>query len=146
MQNTDIYLHFNGRSEEAFKFYKSVFGGEFIVAQRYGEMAGSDKMNPADQGRMMHISLKITPTTTLMASDFPSTEDDGLRVGNNFHICLQAESEKEANKLFQSLSRDGKIEMPMNKTFWGAYFGMFEDKFGIHWMINYTFPQVEQKL
>ena len=142
MLNTDIYLHFNGQSEEAFKFYKSVFGGDFITAQRYKEMAGSDKMHAADQERMMHISLKLTAATTLMASDLPSAGDQSFHVGNNFHICLQAETEKEANRLFQSLAKDGKIEMPMNKTFWGAYFGMVEDKFGVHWMINFNYPQV----
>ena len=143
MLSTDIYLHFNGQSEDAFKFYKSLFGGEFIAAQRYKGMAGSDKMNPADQERMMHISLRITPSTVLMGSDLPS-DDQSLHGGNNFHICLQAESEKEANKFFQSLSKDGKIEMPMNKTFWGAYFGMCQDKFGIHWMINFTYSQPNQ--
>lgn len=112
MLNTDIYLHFNGQSEAAFQYYKSVFGGEFIVAQRYKDMTGSDKMNAADRERMMHISLKITPSTTLMASDLPSSDDQRFVAGNNFHICLQAETEKEADKLFQLLSRGGKIEMP----------------------------------
>lgn len=64
-----------------------------------------------------------------------------LKIGNNFHICMQAESEKEADRLFNALSAEGKIEMPMNKTFWGAYFGMCEDKFGLLWMINFTYPQ-----
>lgn len=144
MLNADIYLHFNGQSEEAFQFYKSVFGGDFITAQRYKDMMGGDKMNAADQERMMHISLKITPSTTLMGTDLPSSEDQNFRAGNNFHICLQAETEKEANKLFQSLSKAGKIEMPMSKTFWGAYFGMVEDKFGVHWMINFTYPPAKQ--
>ena len=138
MINTDIYLHFNGQCEEAFKFYQSVFGGEFILAQRYQDMAGSDKMSDADRERMMLISLRMTPATTLMGSDLPSTEDKNFRPGNNYHICLHAESEKGANNLFQALSRDGKVEMPMNKTFWGAYFGMAEDKFGIHRMISFT--------
>ena len=141
MLTTDIYLHFNGQSEAAFKFYQSAFGGDFITAQRYKEMAGSEKMNEADRDRMMHISLKITPSTTLMASDLPSSEDKTFRLGNNFHICLQAETEKEANKLFQLLSKGGKVEMPMNKTFWGAYFGMVEDKFGVHWKINFAYQK-----
>jgi PhnB protein len=141
MISTDIYLHFHGQAEEAFTFYKSVFGGEFIVAQRYREMVGSDKMIEKDRDRMMHISLKLTPGTTLMASDLPSSEDQNFHAGNNFHICLQAESEKEANALFKQLSKDGKIEMPMNKTFWGAYFGMVEDKFRVHWMINFNLQQ-----
>jgi PhnB protein len=101
-------------------------------------------MSAKDRERMMHISLKITPATTLMGSDLPSTEDQNFWAGNNFHICLQMESEKEANKLFQSLAKDGKIEMPMNRTFWGAYFGMVEDKFGVHWMINFTYPLTNQ--
>jgi PhnB protein len=145
MISTDIYLHFHGQAEAAFTFYKSVFGGEFIVAQRYREMVGSDKMIEKDRDRMMHISMKLTPGTTLMASDLPSSEDQNFQPGNNFHICLQAESEKEANALFKQLSKDGKIEMPMNKTFWGAYFGMVEDKFRVHWMINYNFPQTPNK-
>ncbi len=141
MQNVDIYLHFNGNSEAAFSFYKSIFGGEFIVAQRYRDMPGGDKMPPADQDKMMHISLKITPSTTLMASDLLAHDSNELRIGNNFHICLQADNEKEADKLFESLSADGKIEMPMNTTFWGAYFGMCKDKYGMLWMINYTYAQ-----
>ena len=107
-------------------------------------MAGSDKMNESDRDKMTHISLKITPATTLMGSDLPSSEDNNFRPGNNYHICLQAETEKEANKLFQTLSVDGKVEMPMNKTFWGAYFGMVEDKFGVHWMISFTYPKPNQ--
>lgn len=140
MLGTDIYLHFNGNSQEAFHFYKSVFGGEFITAQRFKDVPGGEKMNQETQERMMHISLKISPHTTLMATDMMGNEENELKFGNNFHICLQTDSEKEADKLFQSLSKDGKIEMPMNKTFWGAYFGMCQDKFGVLWMISYTFP------
>lgn len=141
MINTDIYLHFDGQCEKAFKFYQSSFGGDFIVAQRYKDMPGSDKMNVSDTERIMHISLKLTSATTLMGSDLPSGDDKNFRAGNNFHICIQTESEKEANQLFQKLSQDGKVEMPMNRTFWGAYFGMLEDKFGVHWMISFTNPQ-----
>ena len=141
MQNIDIYLHFNGNSEQAFLFYKSIFGGEFMAAQRYKDVPGGDKMAAEDQEKMIHISLKITPHTSLMASDNVASNQGSLREGNNFHICIQAGNEKEADKLFGALSKDGKIEMPMNKTFWGAYFGMCEDKFGILWMINFTYPQ-----
>ncbi|MBO9571221.1 MAG: VOC family protein [Chitinophagaceae bacterium] len=144
MQNIDIYLHFNGNSEQAFSFYRSVFGGEFIAAQRYRDMPGGDKMKAEDQEKMMHIAMNITPHTTLMGTDMLLKKDDDLKVGNNFHICIQAEDEKEANKLFQALSEDGKIEMPMNKTFWGAYFGMCQDKFGLFWMINFTFTQTQK--
>jgi len=140
MQGTDIYLHFKGNSYEAFSFYKSVFGGEFITAQRFKEVPGGEKMDQGTQEKMMHISLKISPHTTLMATDRMGKEENELIFGNNFHICLQADSEKEADQLFRALSKEGKIEMPMNKTFWGAWFGMCQDKFGILWMINYTFP------
>jgi PhnB protein len=140
MQGTDIYLHFKGNSEEAFSFYKSIFGGEFITAQRFKDVPGGEKMDQDTRERMIHISLKISPHTTLMATDMMGNEENELKIGNNFHICLQTDGEKEADKLFNSLSNEGKIEMPMSKTFWGAYFGMCQDKFGILWMINYTFP------
>ena len=141
MQGTDIYLHFKGNSEEAFTFYRTVFGGEFITAQRFKDMPGGDKMSAANQEKMIHISLKIAPHTTLMATDTMEKEEGELNFGNNIHICLQADNEKEADKLFNALSKEGKIEMPMNKTFWGAYFGMCQDRFGIQWMINYALPQ-----
>ena len=140
MKGTDIYLHFKGNSYDAFSFYRSVFGGEFITAQRYKDVPGGEKMDPETQEKMIHISLKISPHTTLMATDSMGNEGSGLNIGNNFHICLQTDSEKEADKLFHALSKEGKIEMPMNKTFWGAYFGMCLDKFGTQWMINYSFP------
>jgi PhnB protein len=141
MQNTDIYLHFNGNSEQAFSFYKTIFGGEFITVQRFKDIPGSDKMNSEDLEKMMHISLRITPHTILMASDNVKDMENKLIAGNNFHICLQADNEKEADKLFSALSKNGKIEMPMNKTFWGAYFGMCQDQFGVFWMINFTSAQ-----
>jgi PhnB protein len=137
MVSTDIYLHFAGNSKEAFDFYKTVFRGEFIEAKRYGDMPGGEKMTGEDGKKMMHISLRLSPSTILMASDVLSAENADLKYGSNFHICLQAESEKEANQLFNQLSKDGKIEMPMNKTFWGAYFGQCKDRFGIMWMINF---------
>lgn len=142
MQNIDFYLHFNGNSEEAFSFYKSIFGGEFIAVQRYKEFPGSEKMSAEDQERIMHISLKITPMTTLMASDLLSADSSDFKQGNNYHIVIQVDNEKEGDKLFQALSKDGKIEMPMNKTFWGAYFGMCQDKFGLLWMISYAIPKI----
>lgn len=138
MKNVDFYLHFNGNSEIAMTFYKKVFGGEFLTVQRYKDMPGSEKMTEADREKMIHISLKITEQSTLMASDVVTKMDEGVRFGNNYHLCLQAESQKEADKLFNALSDNGRIEMPMNKTFWGAYFGMCIDQFGVQWMINFA--------
>jgi PhnB protein len=95
-------------------------------------------MSPEDQEKFMHISLTTSNGHTLMATDALESMGQKLIFGNNFHICIQAESEAEADKFFNGLSEEGKIEMPMNKTFWGAYFGMCEDKFGVRWMINYS--------
>ena len=102
-------------------FINPLSGGEFIIAQRYKDMAGSDKMGEADRERMMHISLKITPSTTLMGSltHLPA-EDKNFCLATTITYVYRRRPEKEANKLFQTLSKDGKIEMPMNKTFWGS--------------------------
>src|SRR6188768_1784731 len=130
MRNINPYLHFNGAAEEAMTFYKSVLGGAFTIFQRYKEVPGGEKMPAADQERVIHISLQVSASITIMASDTMGTLDD-YQKGTNFHICLHTDSETENEKLFDALSKGGQIEMPLNKTFWGAYFGMFRDKFGI---------------
>ena len=135
MRNVDLYLHFNGTSEKAMTFYKKIFGGEFIAVQRYRDMPGSEKMPTENRDKIVHMSLKVAEGTTIMASDVVSDES-GIQFGNSYHICLQASTEKEADKLFAHFSEGGRIEMPMNKTFWGAYFGMCIDQFGVQWMIN----------
>jgi PhnB protein len=141
MDSVDIYLHFHGNAETAMNFYRKVFGGEFIAVQRYGDQPGHEKLSPEDKQKLIHISLRLSAHTTLMATDFLAKMDEGVVPGNNFHICLNAGSEKEADKLFEALSSGGKIEMPMNKMFWGAYFGMCLDSFGIKWMINFSQPK-----
>ena len=141
MLNVNPYLHFMGNTEEAMNFYKSVFGGEFSIFQRYKDMAGGEKMSEEDQEKMIHVSLPFGKGNVLMASDNLESMGHQITAGDNFHICLHTESEKETDKLFKALSEKGKIEMPLNKTFWGAYFGMCRDKFGIQWMISYDQPQ-----
>lgn len=138
MKQADYYLHFHGNALQAMTRYQQIFGGEFTAIQRYGDMPGSEKMNPADRDKLIHISLPLTSHTHLMASDQVTNMEGSLTIGNNYHICLQASCEKEADKLFAALSAGGRIEMPMNKTFWGAYFGMCVDQFGIQWMINHA--------
>ena len=135
MRNVDFYLHFNGTSEKAMSFYKKVFGGEFIAVQRYKDVPGSEKMPIENREKIIHMSLKIADGTTIMASDIV-TDEERILFGNNYHICLQAANEKEADRLFAHFSEGGRIEMPMNRTFWGAYFGMCIDQFGVQWMIN----------
>ena len=130
-----------GNTEEAMNFYKSVFGGKFTIFQRFKDLPGSERMSKADQEKLIHVSLDMGNGNTLMATDSLESMEQTVVFGNNFHICIEAESEKETEKLFSSLAQGGTVEMPLNKTMWGAYFGMVRDKFGIQWMINYTHSQ-----
>jgi PhnB protein len=141
MLNINPYLNFMGNTEEAMNFYKSALGGEFTIFQRFKDTPGGEKMQAADQDKIIHISLQIANGITIMATDALESMGQSLIAGNNFHICIQAESEKEVDKMFNALSAGGKVEMPLNKTFWGSYFGMCRDKFGIQWMINYDYNQ-----
>ena len=131
------YLNFNGNTEEAFNFYKSVFGGEFLAVMRFKDNAECAKVSENDKNRIMHIALPIGNGNILMATDSLESLGQKLTVGNNFYICLSPESKEEAEKLFNGLSADGKIEMPLQDMFWGAYYGSFADKFGVQWMVNY---------
>ena len=141
MATLNPYLNFKGNTEEAFNFYKSVFGGEFIVLQRFKDTPEADRVPPADKEKIMHVSLPIGKGNILMATDAIESMGHKLTVGNNFSLSISADSEKEADKLFNGLSAGGKVEVPMSKMFWGAYFGMFTDKFDIKWMINYDYPK-----
>lgn len=134
------YLIFNGNCEEAFQFYRSVFGNEFSYIGKFSDMpadvSGGGELSEADKNKIMHISLPIGKDTVLMGSD--SNEASGaVAFGSNVSISINSESREEADKLFNGLSVGGNPFMPMNQTFWGAYFGMFVDKFGIHWMVNF---------
>lgn len=141
MLSTNPYLHFMGNTEEAMTFYKSVFGGKFTIFQRYKDVPGGEKMPPEAQEKLIHVSLEMNNGVVIMATDMLEIMEQKFIVGNNFHICVQGESETEIETLFAKLSTDGRVEMPLNKTFWGAYFGMLQDKYGIFWMLNYTYPQ-----
>ena len=139
------HINFNGNAEEAFNFYKSVFGGEFAVIQRFKDMPDGDKMSADDQNKIMHVSLPINGNV-LMGTDTLESMGQKLNVGDNFSVSVNTDSEAESDQIFNALAVGREIIMPLEKAFWGAYFGMFEDKFGIHWMVNYTYPQPEQKL
>ena len=141
MLNINAYLHFMGKTEEAMNFYKSILGGEFTIFGRFQDVPGAENMSPEDQKKIMHISLTTKNGTVIMATDSLESMGQQVNFGNNVHLCIQAESETEVDKLFAGLSAGGKVEMPVNKTFWGAYFGMCQDKFGVQWMINYTYNQ-----
>jgi PhnB protein len=138
------YLTFNGNCEEAFTFYKAAFGHEFQYIGRFGEMPpqeGMPALPESEMNKIMHVSLPISKETILMGSD--TNEMHGLvTIGSNVSVSINTESKTEADNLFQKLSADGHVVMPMEKTFWGAYFGMFTDKFGIHWMVNFDEVQM----
>ncbi|GAB3938849.1 VOC family protein [Larkinella terrae] len=131
------YLNFNGNTEEAFNFYKSVFGGEFIMVQRFKDTPQGGNVAEGEGDKIMHISLPIGKSTILMATDALESMGHKAEPGTNFQLSIGTESQVEADNLFNGLSAGGQVEVPMSKMFWGAYFGMFTDKFGIKWMVSY---------
>ena len=139
MATVNAYLTFNGNCEEAFLFYKSVFGGEFPYLGRFKDMPQDNvnKMDPGMGEKIMHVSLPISKETVLMGSDTGGEWASSFKQGNNFSISITASSKEEADRLFQGLSAGGNVTMPMDTTFWGDYFGMWQDKFGINWMISF---------
>jgi PhnB protein len=132
------YLNFSGNTEEAFNFYKSVFGGEFTGLTRFGEIPEGSKLNAEEKEKLMHISLPIGKGNTLMATDALESMGHKVTPGNNFSLSVETESKEEADRIFKGLSEGGKVTMPQAETFWGSYFGMVNDKFGIQWMVGYT--------
>jgi PhnB protein len=138
MASINPYLTFSGNCEEAFTFYKSVFGGEFTNFQRFGDAPSEPKPSAEEGKKIMHVALPIGQGSIIMGSDQPESYGKTI-VGNNFSISIITESEEESNQIFNRLSAGGKITMPLEKTFWGAYFGMLTDKFGIQWMVNYDY-------
>jgi PhnB protein len=137
MTTVNVYLTFNGNCKEAFDFYKSVFGGEFAYIGTFGEMPPQEgfEMSDEEKNRIMHVSLPISAETILMGSDTTSHSGE-LSLGNNFSISINTDSDEKADTFFNALSKGGKVIMPLQNTFWGSYYGMFTDKFGINWMVN----------
>ena len=131
------YLNFNGKTEEAFNFYKSIFGGEFTALQRYKDMPEGSKLSLDEQEKIMHISLPVGRSTVLMATDALESMGQKLVEGNNFYLMIEAESKDQVYRLFYELSASGEVTMPLQVTFWGAFFGQFKDKYGIQWMVSY---------
>lgn len=140
MAAVNPYLTFNGTCEEAFNFYKSVFGGEFPYAGKFSDMPSEYPIAESEKNKIMHISLPIG-NTVLMGSDAVEGFGGVPKIGDNFSVSINTDSEEEATRIFNGLSAGGNITMPLNKTFWGALFGMFTDKFGINWMVNYDYEQ-----
>jgi len=145
MATLNPYLNFNGNTEEAFNFYKSVFGGEFNMLQRFKDTPGQEKLSAGDKEKIMHVSLPIGKGNVLMGTDALESMGHKLTMGNNMQLSLSPESEDEANRLFNGLAKGGKTIVPMGKASWGDYFGMLTDKYGIQWMINYSEPKKQNQ-
>lgn len=131
------HINFNGNAEEAFNFYKSVFGGEFAMVMRLKDLASPDfQVDAIDANKIMHIALPIG-NNILMGNDIPESMGRVNENENRSKISISAESREEAEKLFNGLSAGGTVEMPLEDSPWGSYFGMFRDKYGIEWMVDY---------
>ena len=147
MTKINPYLDFDGTAEEAFNFYKSVFGGEFAAVMRWKDMPasadGCGEMALADgEGeKIMHIALPIGGGNILMASDTLESMAQKRVAGNNFSISVSAESKEELEKLFEGLTEGGTVTMPLADAFWGSYFGMCTDRFGVQWLFSYDYNQ-----
>ncbi len=136
MFQTNLYLNFPGNTEAAFDFYKSVFGGEFEMLSRFADTPAAAQIPESDQQKIMHVALKLGENLTLMGTDALESMGQKLTVGNNFSISLHPTTKADADKLYADLSQGGTATMPMQEMFWGAYYGMLTDKFGVQWMIN----------
>ncbi len=144
MATVNVYLTFDGNCEEAFLFYKSVLGGDFSYLGRFKEMPPQEGIPPltGEAGeKIMHVSLPVSNETILMGSDTGGDWAGKIVQGNNFSVSVTADTKDEADRLFNGLSVGGQIIMPLDNTFWGDYFGMFTDKFGINWMISFATKQ-----
>ncbi len=136
MATINPYLNFGGNCEEAFRFYHAVFGGELVDLTRFKDMPSEGGPDPSEADWLMHVALPIGDGTILMGSDVPRSMGEVVP-GNNVHISLQPKSAEEATRLFDGLAAGGQVTMPLTPAPWGATFGMFVDRFGIHWMVNY---------
>lgn len=137
MASINPHINFNGNAEEAFNFYRSLFGGEFSKIVRFKDLASAEFEVPEHEAnKIMHIALPIGKTI-LMANDVPEILGRTNEDENRSKIVISADSKEEADKLFNGLSVGGQIEMPISDSPWGSYFGMFRDKYGIEWMVEF---------
>ena len=131
------HINFNGNAEEAFNFYKSVFGGEFAMIMRFKDLSGPEfQVSEHEANKIMHIALPIGKNI-LMGNDVPESMGRVNENENRSKISVSAESREEADKIFSGLSAGGSIEVPIGDSPWGSYFGMFRDKYGIEWMVDF---------
>lgn len=140
MARVSTYLNFNGNTEQAFLFYRSVFGGDFSgPIHRFKDTPatpGQPPMPTDTENMVMHVELKLLGDHVLMGTDAPESIGFKVLAGNNVHLNLEPDTRAEAERLFSALAVGGMIDMPLQDMFWGAYFGSLTDQFGIHWMVN----------
>jgi len=141
MARTSTYLNFPRQTEEAFNFYKSIFGGDFNGGiHRFSEVPPQEGMPPlpeGDKNLVMHVELNITGGHALMGTDAPESMGFTVNMGNNVHISLEPDTKDETKRLFDVLSNGGKVTMELQDMFWGAYYGSCTDKYGVQWMVNF---------
>ena len=138
MAQINPYIHFNGNAEEAFTFYRSVFGGEFAAISRFKDLSFTEHpFSASEANKIMHIALPIGRCSVLMGSDTPEFMGKHNENENRSKIAIRTESKEEADQLFHGLSAGGTVEMPIADSPWGSYFGMFRDKYGIEWMVDF---------
>lgn len=136
MAKIDPYLIFNGDCGAAFDFYRSIFGGDFAAKMKFSDMPGDQPCPTDDASKVLHVSLPVGSGTILMGSDCPSSQPP-VAMGNNIMLSISPDSKEDADRIFAALSAGGVAKLPMQDMFWGAYFGMLSDKFGINWQINF---------
>ena len=140
MSRVNTYLNFQRNTEDAFNFYRSVFGGEFTHGgiARFKDIPQEKPLAEADKDLIMHIELPILGGHILMGTDAPESMGFKVNSGNNVHISLEPGTRMETKKLFDALSKGGKVTMELQNMFWGSYYGSCTDKFGVQWMFNFT--------
>jgi PhnB protein len=139
MATLNPWINFNGNAEEAFSFYRNVFGGEFTKVVRFKDIASADfQVAKAEENKIMHIALPVGNGAMLTANDVPEVLGRVSERENRSKISVHAESKEEADRLFLGLSAGGEVEGPMGESPWGSYAGMFRDKYGIEWIVEYS--------
>lgn len=136
MAKINVYLNFNGNTEEAFEFYRSIFGGDFSGIFRFKDGPDPEKISELERNKIMHIALPIG-SNMIMGTDCLPSYGQKANPGTNTYISLDTETEEEARKIYKKLSEGGEVEMELQKMFWGDLFASFSDKYGVRWMINY---------
>ncbi|MBN9285611.1 MULTISPECIES: VOC family protein [unclassified Flavobacterium] len=132
------HINFNGNAEEAFEFYKAAFGGEFLKIVRFKDLESPEfQVSKKEENKIMHIALPIGKSNVLIGNDVPEFLGRVNENENRSKISISTENKEEANQLYYALSAGGKIEMPISDSPWGSYFGMFRDKYGIEWIIEF---------